>query len=172
MLQNIILPVFGAALVPMILVFIWYHPKVFGNVWMQAADMNESKMQGANMPLIFGVSFLLSVFLVAAVTTNVIHQTHLFSILADEPGFQEKDPNSKAFAMFMTFMEAYGNNFRTFKHGALHGFLAGIFFVLPVLGTNALFERKGFKYILVNVGYWAVTLMLMGGILCQFLKVG
>lgn len=170
MLQNIILPVLGAALVPMVLGFIWYHPKVFGNAWMQAADMNESKMQGANMPLIFGVSFLLSVFLVGAVTPMVIHQTHLFSIVVDEPGFNEKDPNSKVYPMFMAFMEAYGNNFRTFKHGMLHGFFAGIFLALPILGTNALFERKGFKYILVNVGYWAVTLMLMGGILCQFLK--
>lgn len=28
-----------AALVPMIIGFIWYHPKVFGNTWMQVAGM-------------------------------------------------------------------------------------------------------------------------------------
>ena len=143
MLQNIILPVLGAALVPMITGFIWYNPKVFGGIWMEASGMTEEKAKGANMPLIFGVSFLLSVFLVGAVTPMVIHQTHLFSIVVDEPGFNEKDPNSKVLPMFTAFMEAYGNNFRTFKHGMLHGFFAGIFFVLPVLGTNALFERKG-----------------------------
>lgn len=172
MLQNIILPVLAAALVPMIVGFIWYNPKVLGGIWMEASGMTEEKAKGANMPLIFGVSFLLSVFLIASVTTTVIHQTHLFSILADEPGFKDKDPNSAAYQAFTAFITAYGDNFRTFKHGMLHGFFAGIFFVLPVLGTNALFERKGLKYILVNVGYWAVTLMLMGGILCQFLKFG
>ena len=35
-------------------------------------------------------------------------------------------------------------------------------------GTNALFERKGFRYIAVNAGYWILTLMIMGGIICQF----
>ena len=58
--------------------------------------------------------------------------------------------------------------FRTFKHGALHGTMAGIFIALPILGTNALFERKGWKYILINTGYWTVTLAIMGGIICQF----
>lgn len=170
MFQNILLPVVCAALVPLITGFIWYNPKMFGGIWMEASGMTEEKAKGTNMPMIFGVSFLLSVFLVGAVATTVIHQTHVYSIVVDEPGFNEKDPNSKVFPMFTAFMEAYGNNFRTFKHGMLHGFMAGILFVLPVLGTNALFERKGFKYILVNVGYWCVTLMLMGGILCRFLK--
>jgi hypothetical protein len=44
----------------------------------------------------------------------------------------------------------------------------GLFFALPVMGTNALFERKGFKYIAINVGYWTVTLALMGGVICHF----
>jgi len=40
--------------------------------------------------------------------------------------------------------------------------------VLPVMGVNALFERKGFKYIAINVGFWTVSLALMGGIICQW----
>jgi hypothetical protein len=55
---------------------------------------------------------------------------------------------------------------RSFGHGALHGAIGAIFFVLPVLGINALFERKGWKYILINVGYWVVTLTIMGAIIC------
>ena len=66
-------------------------------------------------------------------------------------------------------MENYGDNFRTFGHGAFHGTVAGILFALPVLGTNALFERKSFKYIAVNAGYWIVTTALIGGVLSAYL---
>ena len=34
----------------------------------------------------------------------------------------------------------------------MHGSMAGLFIALPVLGVNALFEGKGWKYILVFVG--------------------
>jgi hypothetical protein len=34
--------------------------------------------------------------------------------------------------------------------------------------TNALFERKGWKYIWINTGYWVITVSIMGGILCAF----
>ena len=44
----------------------------------------------------------------------------------------------------------------------------GLFLALPILGTNALFERKGFKYIAVNAGYWILTIALMGGLLCAW----
>jgi len=162
MLQNI-LAIVGAALVPLVLGFIWYNPKVFGNAWMQAADMNEEKMKGANMGVIFGVSIFLSLLLAVATITMTIHQTHVGSIF-------QGDTSPEGLEAMKSFLTAYGDRFRTFGHGALHGTIAGIFIVLPVLGTNALFERKGFKYILVNVGYWTVTLALMGGIICQFLQ--
>ena len=42
--------------------------------------------------------------------------------------------------------------------------MSGVFFVLPILGINAMFERKGWKYILINTGYWVVTLGIMGAI--------
>ena len=40
--------------------------------------------------------------------------------------------------------------------------------VLPVIVTNALFERKSFKYMLVNWGYWAVTMALMFMVVAQW----
>ena len=55
--------------------------------------------------------------------------------------------------------------FQTFKHGAFHGAMLSIFVIFPSLATNALYEQKGWKYILINVGYWAVSFMLMGGLL-------
>ena len=70
--------------------------------------------------------------------------------------------------LYDSFMASYGKNFRTFKHGAFHGTLTGIMFILPVIATGALFEQKSFKYVMVNAGYWVVTIALMGGVICQF----
>lgn len=158
--------ILGAALVPTVVGFIWYHPKVFGNAWMAVADMNEEKMKGGNMLIIFGVSLILSVMLAVQVNMIVVHQAHIQSALMNQPGFGQE--GSEVMLYIADFMEKYGNEFRTFKHGAFHGVLSGLFFALPILGTNALFERKGFKYIAVNAGYWIVTMALMGGLISQF----
>jgi hypothetical protein len=158
---------FLAALIPMIMGFIWYNPKVLGTAWMKAAGMDEEKMKGANMAVVFGLAYLCSLMLAMAMISLTIHQSHMFSILANEPGIN--DPTSEIGMFLKNFFERYGQNFRTFKHGALHGFLAAFFIALPILGTNALFERKSFKYVAINVGYWLVTMALMGGVVCAFL---
>jgi hypothetical protein len=155
-----------SALVPSIIGFIWYHPKVAGNAWQKVTGLTDDQIKNANMPLIMGVSLLLSFLLAVQVNFLVVHQAHIYSVVMDEPAF--KDPNSALSLMIKDFMEQYGNNFRTFKHGAFHGALSGFFFMLPILATNALFERKGFKYIAINAAYWIITLAVMGGIICQF----
>lgn len=165
-MQPNFLIVLLAALVPMVMGFIWYNPKVFGTAWMKAAGVTEENKKGANMALIFGLSFLFSFFLAFAIQFMVIHQWSIMSVLANEPGLS--DPTSEVGMMVKDFMEKYGTNFRTFKHGAFHGVINGITIVLPILGTNAMFEGKGFKYIALNVGYWTICLALMGGIICQF----
>jgi hypothetical protein len=155
-----------AALFPLVLGFIWYNPKVFGTAWMNASGMTPEKAKGANMPVIFGVTYLFCFFVAVFLETLTIHQMGFQSML-----FGEKDlltPGSEANTLFTTVMAKYGSAFHTFKHGALHGTLTGIFFALPVLGINALFERKGFKYIAINAGYWIVSLAIMGGIVCGF----
>ncbi|MBR9922454.1 MAG: DUF1761 domain-containing protein [Bacteroidetes bacterium] len=156
-----IVAILVAALIPTVVGFIWYNPKVFGTVWMKAADMTEEKMQGANMGVIFGVSLVLSIMLAFITQSLVIHQVHLDSLFMGMEG-------AEATSQLEALKEQFDGSYRTFKHGALHGFIAGIFLALPILGTNALFERKGFKYILVNAGYWAVTLALMGGLICAW----
>jgi hypothetical protein len=52
-----------AALVPTIMGFIWYHPKVMGTAWQKATGLSDEAIKNANMPLIFGVSLLLSFLL-------------------------------------------------------------------------------------------------------------
>lgn len=159
-----IVPVAG--LIPMITGFIWYNPKVMGTAWMNAAGLTEEKLRDTNMAMVFGISYLFACMLAFIMVTLTIHQMGFQSILMNEPGFGE--PGSEISLFFQDFMAKYGNNFRTFKHGALHGFIAALFIALPVLGTNALFERKSWKYIWINVAYWAITMLLMGGVVCQF----
>jgi Protein of unknown function (DUF1761) len=152
-----------AALIPMAIGFVWYNPKVLGKAWMESAGMTEESMKGANMALIFGLSFLFAMMLSLSLTTSgiIIHQSGINSIFAEL-----KSPEQQAY--LADFMAKYGTEYRTFKHGVLHGVIAGLLLALPFIGTNALFERKGFKYIAINVGYWIITLALMGGVISQF----
>jgi len=156
-----------AALVPLVMGFIWYNPKVFGTAWMNTAGLTEEKLKGANMPVIFGLTFVLSFLLAITLHMSVIHQWGFFSML--DPG--KVAEGGEAAEFFKEGMSKFGNTFRTFKHGALHGMLNGIFFILPIIAINAMFERKGFKYIAINAGYWIVSLAIMGGIICQFANV-
>ncbi|MFL5753244.1 MAG: DUF1761 domain-containing protein [Bacteroidia bacterium] len=153
-----------AALVPLVIGFIWYNPKIFGKAWMNASGMTEEKAKGANMAVVFGVTYLVSFLVALVLNFSVIHQFSVMSVLVNEPGFGQE--GSEINTYFMDFMAKYGNNFRTFKHGALHGFTTGLLLITPVITVNALFERKGFKYIALNSGFWIVSLAIMGGIIC------
>jgi hypothetical protein len=155
-----------SAIIPLLMGFIWYHPKTFGNPWMKLSDVSEEKLKSGNLGIIMGVSYIFFVLIAFVLQFMVIHQYSVYSILANEPGIN--DPTSEMGNMLQFFMDKYGNNFRTFKHGAFHGTLAGIFFATPILGVNALFERKGFKYIFLNGAYWIVSLALMGGVICAY----
>lgn len=155
-----VLAILVAAIVPLVIGFLWYNPILFGNAWMRESGMTEEKIKNGNMALIFGVSLLLSIILAFFTQVLVIHQFGAMGMIGGDPAMAGVLPSYQA------FMDDYGTNFRTFKHGALHGFMAGLFLVLPIMGTNSLFERKSWKYILINVGYWTVSLTIMGAIVC------
>lgn len=156
---------FVAALVPMIIGFIWYNPAVFGKAWMSASGMTDEKVKGGNMTVIFLVSYIMSVLLAFALVGAVIHQFHIFSLFAN----YAPDVTEGQTEQLNGLMAQFATTNRGFGHGIMHGVITGITFATPILATNALFERKGFKYIAVNAGYWIVTIGLMGGILCQFM---
>lgn len=147
-----------AAVAALVVGFIWYNPKVFGNAWMQAAGMTEEKMKGANMGVIFGLALLFAAMLAILLMQFTNHQWGALGMIGGDPEVAKES--------FNVFMGDYETAFRTFKHGALHGTIFGVLGALPIIGTNALFERKGAKYIFINAGYWIVTLAIMGAILC------
>lgn len=155
---------FVTALIPLVVGFVWYNPKVLGTAWMESCGFKEEDLQGANMGVIFGLSYVFAFMITLVLQSIVIHQGGVFSLLA--PEVMEPGPIQDVFNQLMV---DYGDRYRTFGHGALHGGTTALFIGLPLIGTTALFERRGWKYIWIHVGYWFVSLLLMGGVLCQTL---
>jgi hypothetical protein len=156
------LAVLVAALIPMVLGFVWYNPKVFGNAWMAATGMTHEKAKNTNMVVVLSVSFVLALMLAFSLQFMVVHQFHVKSLFFKQP---IDDASSEMGMLYKTIVDQLGTSYRTFKHGVFHGVIGGFFTALPILGTNAMFEGKGFKYIAINCGYWIVCLGIMGGIL-------
>ena len=151
---------FIAALSTLVVGYIWYHPRVFGKIWMKEAGVTEQKMKpNAILPLI-GISLVYAFLISMVLQFLVIHQFGASSMTGGD--------TTKALPSYAAFMNDYGTAFRTFKHGALHGFLASIFMILPIIGTNSLFERKSFKYTLLSSGFWIISFTIMGGIICAW----
>ncbi len=155
-----------AAIVPLLIGFIWYHPKVLGTAWMNAAGIDAEKAKDVNMLKVFGLTFILSLMFAMLLQVMVIHQFSLYSVVADT--VKQGDTTSPDGMWLKSAMDAYGTKFRTFKHGMFHGFLSGLFLVMPIVAVNSLFERKSAKYIFINTGFWTLCAMIMGGIICQF----
>jgi len=96
------------------------------------------------------------------VYTIFVHQFANFSVVGGDMELLKTGTSA-------AYLNEYGSTFQTFKHGAFHGLMPGtLLFVVPVLGYVTIFEKKSFKYFLVYLGYWAISLALMGGILCQW----
>lgn len=158
-INPIAIPV--AAVAALVIGAIWYNPKIgFGNVWMQASGMTEEKMKSGKIAVIFGLSLVFAALLSVLLMQFTNHQWGAIGMVGGAPELAKPS--------FDVFMADYGDAFRTFKHGALHGSMFGVLGALPIIGTIALFERKSAKYILVNSSYWIVTLAIMGGILCAW----
>lgn len=149
-----------AALSTLVVGFIWYNPKVFGGIWMRETGMTEEKAKNSNMLKIFGMTIVYAFLIAFVLQFMVIHQSGAYGMVGGDPTLAKPS--------FNAFMTDYGTAFRTFKHGMLHGFMAGLFFALPVVGTNSLFEQKSWKYVLVTGGYWIICCMIMGGIICAW----
>ena len=133
------LALIAAAILPLVTGFLWYGP-LFGKAWMKESGMTEEKAKTMNPIKTYGLAVVLA-FLLAFILWA-------FVMTGGGPG------------------EPHGTEaFLTFKHGAFHGALLAFLVVLPVFGTNALFEQKSFKYVAINVGYWILTMSLMGGII-------
>ena len=156
---------FGVALVPLILGSIWYNPKVLGNAWMESSgvSMPDEKPSMGEMMKIFIPVYIFSLLFATILMSLSVHQFGAMGMI----GGDEKASN--ILPSYAAFMADYGQAFRTFKHGALHGFLGGLFMSLFLIGTTALFERKSWKYIMIHVGFYVLCGIIMGGLICAFI---
>jgi len=154
------LAVLVAALSSFVARFIWYNPKVFGAIWMKEAGITQEQSKQGNMLKIFGLTFVYSLMFASMVPAIVIHQMGAVSMIGGFATIETAKPS------YIAFMTDYGDAFRTYKHGALHGLLSGIFLALPIISINGLFEQKSWKYMAIQAGYWIVIMTVMGAIIC------
>jgi hypothetical protein len=158
--------IFVAALIPLFVGFIWYSDFLFGKKWKSLTSLDDATLSKANPLVLFGSVYILCLLLAMAMNMLTIHQTMipgLFVVDGKSPveGSEE--------ALFISnFMTKYGHLHRTFKHGMVHGIINTIMLVLPIIGINSLFERRGWTYIFIHVGYWNITFALMGGLICAW----
>ena len=163
------LAVVVAALIPTIMGFIWYHEKVFGTAWATAAGMTEEKMKSGNMGLIFGLAIFFSLILSLTMSMHAVHDAQVVGAMYyATDGTMEPEAGSELAQWYEYFTTNLAPDNHTFSHGLAHGLFFGIMLILPIFVTNGLFERKGWKYILINAGYWTVCLALMGGLLAAW----
>ncbi|MBK8659320.1 MAG: DUF1761 domain-containing protein [Bacteroidetes bacterium] len=155
-----------AALIPLVLGMVWYSSKVFGNAWMAGAGLTpEDAKTKMNMPLVFGLTYVYSFLIAVSLHFTTIHQFGFDALLIPE---MNHPVSEQAIATAKSLYADFGTSFRTARHGAIHGTITGIFFVLPIIAIGGLFEFRGWKYILISAGYWIVSCALMGAVICQF----
>lgn len=151
------LAIFAAALTTIIIGFFWYGP-LFGNAWRSENGLTKEELKKGNMLKIFGLTFIFSILFAFIMQMLVIHQFGALGMIGGDVTVAKQS--------YVDFMADYGNAFRTYKHGALHGFLSGLFLAFPMIAINGLFERKSWKYIFIHAGYWIVCMTIMGAIVC------
>jgi hypothetical protein len=155
-----------AGFIPLAIGTVWYSDMLFGKAWQKAGELNLEKLKSGNMAITLGLALLFSMMLALILNSHVIHQSvvpGLFVVNGQAPTADSEE--GKFLAMFA---EKYGSLHRTFTHGVVHGIISALFFALPLIAINSLFEKRGWKYIAIHVGYWLLTLALMGGLICAW----
>lgn len=85
----------------------------------------------------------------------------------------EKGSQAKIFGLSFLFFLVMSGNLAAFlatpetdlQFGILAGFLAGFGWVGLSIAVIALFERRSWKYMLINGGYMVIAFVLMGAVL-------
>lgn len=156
---------FVTALIPLVVGFVYYSNALAGRAWMKTNNFTDEDLEGGNMTVTLIIAYVLGVLISLFMSGVVIHQSGVAQMMMPDV----MNSGSEAQTTFNSLMATYGDNFRTFGHGVLHGVLVGLMFVMPIIATISLFEKRGWKYVWIHTGYWVITLALIGGVLCQTL---
>lgn len=156
-----------AALVPVLVAILWYSPFGLGPLWGKIGVPIEKKSPG-HVAALLAITYVAGYFIASHILRGiVIHQSGVYSMLAGDPDM--KDKNSALFITVQGLMDKYGHNYRTFKHGAFHGYLVGLYLILPLLVIIGLAEKRKISWMLVHAVYATICLAVMGGIICQYM---
>ena len=148
--------------IPFALSFVWFNPKTFGGEkWNEIAGISEEKSKRVVKPWKGFITIIFNFLIAFGLFALCVHQNGVFSLVGGNAELLKSGVGAE-------FLAVYGQNHLTFGHGALHGFLATLCFFVPMLVYVVFFEHKSAKYFWVYFSYWAVSLMLMGGILGQW----
>lgn len=128
-----------AVVAQMVVGFIWFHPAVMGTKWAKVQGMDPAGMKPANPGMTYGMTILLTLFFTMFLFINVTG-----------PG-QDTAPD--------------GHSYVTFQHGLAHAVVLTFLILIPIFGTLAMYERKGWNWFLIQTGYWFLRMAVGFGIL-------
>ena len=152
---------FLTAFLPLIIGYIWYHPKVFGERLAKISGRDLSEIGVTNnlkrALSLYGFGVLIS-YLILVLS---VHQVAPHLLFFGEPLMT--DPNYEAHAFLQNFLEQFGDRHRSFGHGAIHGFETGLFASLTTLGFAAFAEGQSLKKSWIHIGFWVLTCTILGG---------
>lgn len=161
---------FLIAFVPLLVGAVYYGPLLFHKAWMRANNFTDADLEGANMVKILGLSYLYGLIIAVFLPTLVMHQTGLSGLFGMLPEWADQSSDLWADLNAMDAKWGMFSRHLHFGHGVAHGILGALTLIAPVIAVNSLFERRGWKYALIHVGYWVICFALMGGALCQWLQ--
>ena len=126
---------FLATITPMLIGLIYYHDKLFGKALIGSSSSADNITKKPNRMIVCIISILPSFML------------SFFLLVFNNSGIDQE------------------GDFDTFQHGVWHGVFIAVTTVTPIVVTNAFFNRKNWKYVIISIFYWIITLALMGGML-------
>ena len=151
-------------IIPILLAKIWFSESI-RSLFKLAPSTSQNDLSNKSI-LFFAILLLLSFFFSISMHYQVIHQFHFKSMFLDEVGFNESQ--GSAFKAFEYIMNSYGAKFRTYGHGMFHGLLSAIFIVLPILFLFKIEFNLTKKALFYYWLYFALTMMIVGSIICHF----
>jgi cytochrome b561 len=152
----------ATAVVPFAVAMFWFHPGLFGHEkWQKIARLSDDQHHQKISPLRLVLSILFNFFIALGMYAAIVHEGAVLSLVSG-------DVEAAATGTAGAFLAEYGGRFSTFGHGAFHGVIIAVFLAAPIFGYAMIFERKSGKYFWVNLGYWAINMAIMGGIIAQW----
>lgn len=159
-----ILPV--AAIVPLLLGVIWYHPQVFGTSLAKVTGQSIQQITDYSVKRI-GFTYLFGLLMAYIVFACSVHQYAVFQLFMGEESLGVAGSQMNTF--MSDFNETYGDRHRSFFHGVIHGLEASTLFGFAFLGISTFVEGTPMKRMWIHLGYFVLCGGIMGGMICAFM---